>query len=83
MAYFTMSVIMEFSEYENIEIFNKTQSFGEINMSDSNLQELKNLLCSLLILYSIVIFYCRWLQPTVPEASLNVGFSPNFLYKLG
>jgi hypothetical protein len=41
MAYFTMSVIMGFSEYENIEIFNKTQSFGEINMSDSNLRELK------------------------------------------
>ena len=35
-----MSVIMDFSEYENIEIFNKTQSFGEINMSDSILHEL-------------------------------------------
>jgi len=29
---------MDFSEYENIEIFNKTQSFAEINMSDSILQ---------------------------------------------
>lgn len=41
MAYFTMSVIMDFSEYENIEIFIKTQRFEEINKSDSKLQERK------------------------------------------
>jgi len=31
MAFVTISDIMEFSEYENIEIFNKTQRFREIN----------------------------------------------------
>jgi len=42
MAYLTMSVIMDFSEYENIEIFIKTQRFEEINKSNSKLQELNN-----------------------------------------
>jgi len=41
MASITISVIMDFSEYENIEIFNKTQRFDEINMSDSSLREIK------------------------------------------
>jgi len=41
MAYFTMSVIMDFSEYENIEIFIKTQRFEEINKKVSILQARK------------------------------------------
>ena len=71
MAYFTMSVIMDFSEYENIEIFIKTQRFEEINKSNSKLQKLNTIMYPLR-LFNLAEHFIIRSDRIIPIISINL-----------